>query len=346
MLYTSNNAALDEKYVQLVSYRLPRFRVIKHNPFKANFRCPFCGDSQKSKTKARGYAYEKDRQIWYSCRNCNKTTNIPALIKHVDPYVYSEYLKEKYVGAKVSRMVAATEKEETAEGAREAYDALPSIQLLPVGHSARTFLERRRIPKEYWNSLKYCDTFFKFSNSLVPGKFPKELLKRDEARIIIPVFDKNGNLTAYQGRALGEAKSKYIMIALDKTVPHVFGEDKVDLSKRVYIVEGPFDSMFLSNALAVMNSDLSSGASNIGLVPSDDVVLVFDNEPRNQQIHKVMKKAVDAGWKIVIWPPIVTSKDINDLVLRGVEPLHIEEILAQRTYEGIRATLEMGRWTR
>lgn len=338
--------ALDEKYVNLISYRLPRYRVIKHNPFRANFRCPFCGDSQKSMTKARGYAYEKDRQIWFSCRNCSKTTNVPALIKHVDPFVYTEYLKEKYVGAKVSRQSALVEKEEASFDYRETFDALPAVLSLSVSHSARTFLDRRRIPLERQAELKYCDAFFRFSNNLVPDKFPKGLLKSDEPRIIIPVYDREGNLTAYQGRALGAAKSKYIMIALDKTKPHVYGEDRVNFSKRIYIVEGPFDSMFLSNALAVMNSDLSSGATNIGLLPSEDIVLVFDNEPRNPQIVKVMKKAVDAGWQIVIWPSDISQKDINDCVMSGADPRDLEEIFNENAHRGLRANIEMGRWSR
>jgi transcription elongation factor Elf1 len=344
--FTSNNAALDEKYVQLISYRLPRFRVVKHNPFKANFRCPFCGDSQKSKTKARGYAYEKDRTIWFSCRNCTKTTNIPALIKHVDPFVYSEYLKEKYVGAKSTRVAAYNEEEKATQDFRAAFDALPSVCDLNVSHSARDFLNRRRIPVDRQSELKYCDAFFRFSNDLVPGKFPKSLLKSDEARIIIPVFDRKGNLTAYQGRALGAAKSKYIMIALDRTVPHVYGEDKVNRSKPMYVVEGPFDSMFLPNAFAAMNSDLSSAISNIGLTPDDDVVLIFDNEPRNPQIAKVMRKAIDAEWKVVIWPSDIAQKDINDCILSGADPKELVEIFDRRAYSGLRANMEMGRWAR
>jgi hypothetical protein len=47
---------VDVKYINLISARFQKFKKIKNNLY--NFRCPICGDSQKNKSKARGYLYQ------------------------------------------------------------------------------------------------------------------------------------------------------------------------------------------------------------------------------------------------------------------------------------------------
>ena len=48
---------VDVKYARLVGSRLDNFKEKKTNLY--NFRCPYCGDSQKHKSKARGYFFVK-----------------------------------------------------------------------------------------------------------------------------------------------------------------------------------------------------------------------------------------------------------------------------------------------
>lgn len=341
-----NNIALDEKYVSLLSNQLLRFRITRRNPLQINFRCPYCGDSKKDFKKARGYVYEKNSTLWYSCRNCSKTTNVPALIKHVDNRLHNEYIKEKYQNEPDTKKLSAPKKPVENSKSRKTLVDLPCINDLSLNHSARQFLVKRKIPKNRFDKLFYADKFFEYANTLEPGKFDKSVLKHDEPRIVIPFFDKTEKLITIQGRALGESKSKYITIKIDKDQPHIFGGDTVDHKKRIYIVEGPFDSMFLSNAMAVAQSDLAASMIEYGADPKEDYVLIFDNEPRNKDIVRQMKKAVSIGFKICIWPPVTASKDINEMVLQKVEPLHIKEIIDQRTYSGVRAELELGRWSK
>ncbi len=96
--------------------------------------------------------------------------------------------------------------------------------------------------------------------------------------------------------------------------------------------------MFLKNSLATMDAALYRVIDQIG---DHDFVFCYDNEPRNENVLKAMRKTINMGKKIVIFPSNVTQKDINDMVLAGV---NVEEIIQNRTYQGPRAMLEFEMW--
>ena len=85
---------VDLKYINILSARLEQFKQKGKNLF--NFRCPYCGDSQKDKTKARGYLYAVKNDMFYKCHNCGIGTNMPNFIKDRDQKLYSEYCFEKF----------------------------------------------------------------------------------------------------------------------------------------------------------------------------------------------------------------------------------------------------------
>ena len=80
---------VDLKYINILSGRLSLFKRKTNNLF--NFRCPFCGDSQKNKLKARGYIYAKENKYSFKCHNCGTTSSVGNLIKHVDTNLFKEY---------------------------------------------------------------------------------------------------------------------------------------------------------------------------------------------------------------------------------------------------------------
>ena len=59
---------VDSKFIGLVSSRLQKFKKIKTDLY--NFRCPICGDSQKNKSKTRGYLYSVKEDVNFMCHNC------------------------------------------------------------------------------------------------------------------------------------------------------------------------------------------------------------------------------------------------------------------------------------
>ena len=85
---------VDTKYISLVSGRLEKFSKKNENLF--NFRCPYCGDSQKNRNRARGYFYRHKGSFIYKCHNCGVGRTLSNFLKDQDPDLYGEYVMEAY----------------------------------------------------------------------------------------------------------------------------------------------------------------------------------------------------------------------------------------------------------
>ena len=85
---------IDRKFLLQISPKLQRFAQKKTDLF--NFRCPFCGDSQKNKSKARGFIYRKKNDYFFTCHNCGEGHTFYNFINHVDPSLVKEYQLERY----------------------------------------------------------------------------------------------------------------------------------------------------------------------------------------------------------------------------------------------------------
>ena len=79
-------------------------------------------------------------------------------------------------------------------------------------------------------------------------------------------------------------------------------------------------------------------------IPKTKMVLVFDNEPRNKDICKMMEQAIEEHFKIVIWPEMIEEKDINEMVLSGFSPDEIQDIISKNTFQNLRAKIEFINW--
>ena len=333
---------IDKKYVSLLAPKLSQFK--QRGEFLWNFRCPVCGDSQKNKIKTRGYIYKKKERFGFMCHNCSTTMSLPKFIRYVDPSLYNEYQLESFVRSNTSNNVNVADfvtkptfNIPSAPRSILLTDA-QSINGLNPYHSARKYLEDRKVPLD---NLYYTEDFAKFVKDLFPDN-TKQLYK--EERIVIPFYDKQGNLLGVQGRAIGQSKIKYITIKTDENTPKIFGWNGLDTSKTVYVVEGPIDSLFLDNCVATMDAALYTAPSVIGL--DLDYTFVYDNEPRNKQIVTNMRKTIELGRKLCIWPDTIQQKDINEMVLAGMHPSEIQHIIDSNTHEGLIATMKMNQWSR
>ena len=168
------------------------------------------------------------------------------------------------------------------------------------------------------------------------NKFPS--LSKDHPRLVIPFYDKTGKLIGFQGRSFGKEMPKYITIMLDETAPKLYGLDKVNFSEKVYVVEGPIDSMFIDNSIAM------AGADATNLPKNGDYIFVYDNEPRNPEIVKRMQKHINNNDTIVIWPETVGEKDINDMIIAGKSKLDIIDIISKNTHKSLSAKMRFGEW--
>ena len=317
---------IDSKYIGLVSSRLQKFKRVKADLF--NFRCPICGDSQKHKNKARGYFYQVKTNTNYKCHNCGASMSFNNFLKQIDSTLHKQYTMEKFKEGFTGRNFVVDEPklEFTKPIFRKKID-LPRASEVLV---ARNYLEKRNLDA---SQFYFAAKFKEWTNT---QKHTFDTIGRDESRIIIPMYDTDKNLIGFQGRSLGPNSVKYITVMLQDEAPKLFGLDKIDDTKPIYITEGPFDSTFLENSVAMCGSDL-----DIGSFGWSSYIWVFDNEPRNREIIERINKTIDRGDQIVIWPSNIHEKDINDMVLSGH---NVKSIVESNTYSSLQAKIKFNIW--
>ena len=329
---------IDRSFLLRVSPKLQRFTRKKDDLY--NFRCPLCGDSQKNKTKSRGYVYRKKNDYFYMCHNCSISTTFYNFLKQVDPNLVNEYALERYKNGETGNNNYPKPEFEEVKSSSPIFKKkldIPTIESLDDEHFAKKYVINRKIPKDRYSDLYFAEDFKKFVGNL---GIDKDLYDNDQ-RLVIPFFDKLGNLIAFQGRALGESKMRYITIKMSDDSNKVFGLDKIDEEEKIHVVEGPIDSMFLKNAVAVANSNLQSISE---LFDRTKVTLVFDNEPRNKDIVNLIEKAIDEHFNVVIWPEMIQEKDINDMILSGFDIEELHDIIEKNTFVNLRAKMEFVNW--
>ena len=316
---------VDVKYINLISSRLQKFKRVKNNLY--NFRCPICGDSQRNKSKARGYLYQVKNNTNFKCHNCGVNVSFNNFLKQIDSVVYKQYTFEKFKEGKTGKNF--TVKEPVFHF--EAPKFKPKLDLPKASENtdAKEYLVKRNLnPDKFY----YASKFKSWTNSL-KDVFDDTL--KDESRIIIPLFYQN-TLVGFQGRALGPSKIKYITVMLDDDAPKIYGLDEVQKNQTVYITEGPFDSTFVPNSIALCGAD-----GDVDKWGISDCVWIYDNEPRNAEIHSRISRAIDSGQKVVIWPSTIKEKDINDMILSG---LNVQSVIESNTYSGLEAKLKFTTW--
>lgn len=318
---------IDDKYINLLSSRLEKFA--KKNINLYNCRCPICGDSKKNKSRARGYFYSVKNNTNYKCHNCGINVSLNNFLKTFDSVLHQEYCLEKYSSG-------FTGKNFTAEAPKfdfqkPKFRTRLNLPRASENKQAKEYLESRKLePTKFY----YAEKFKEWTNSM-SKTFDEKVLKYEEPRIIIPLYYKK-ELIGFQGRSITPSPIKYITIMLDDDAPKLYGYDDVNLDDLVYVLEGPFDSTFIKNSIAMCGSDLNLTNLNISRP-----VYVYDNEPRNLEIHKRMISKIESGDSIVIWPTTIKEKDVNEMFLSGHD---VQSVIESNTYSGLEAKLKFNEW--
>jgi hypothetical protein len=215
---------------------------------------------------------------------------------------------------------------------------IKKVSSLNYDHKVKKYLQKRAIPPSQEYKLYYAPKFNEWVNSILPGKLPT--LEHDSSRLVMPFIDKKGDMFGFNARAFRDNELRYITIMLDENMPKIFGLDKVNFSKKYYVIEGPIDSLFIENAVAMAGAD---GNAN-GLEQAENAVFVFDNEPRNKEIVSRMERCIDKGYNICIWPEKVLDKDINDMILSGLSEADLKLMIDDNTYRGLEGKLQLSYW--
>lgn len=321
------------KYAEVLSSRLDKYVLKRSYPFQAAFRCDICGDSQKSKYKKRGSIIEREMNLFYGCFNCGASHIFPHYLKLYHPDLYSRYrfdLKTDNIPEyRPEDMIQ--EKKEIKKN--------PLSDLVPARDNTFSYryLKSRKIPDDKIDLFYFVPKFYEYINSIIPDKFSEYALEHDHERLIIPLIDIMGTCFGVQGRSFEEkAENRYLTVLFDEDREPIFGLDKVDWNKKVYAFEGPIDSVFIENSIAITGSDNSSVDKN--------AVIVLDNQPRNKQVIKKYNKYINMKYQICIWPQSVNQKDINNMILAGMTANEIKSIIDKNTYKGVMAQLMLSKW--
>jgi len=333
---------LDLKYVKLLASCLERFKQKGDYLFIA--RCPYCGDSQRKKSKCRGYIYRRKSDLYFFCHNCNKSVTIGTFIKFLNVPLYEQYRLERYTSGEGGKKAHSVPEFKNIKPKKiEKFQlGLPNIEDLLDSHVAKKYLIERKIPEKFLSLFYYCSDFKEWAIKITDGEFKEKYhSETSDPRIVIPFFDQKQNMVMLQGRSLLPSKLRYVTIKFDQEAPKIFGLERWDKRKSTLIVEGPFDALFLPNCLAMAGSSVNVSS----LFPNKkDATYVFDNQCRNKELITQMRHIINEGYNICIWPQTNPNKDINDMILSGRTAESIVTEIEENTYNGLSAVLNLDQW--
>ena len=353
---------IDRKFLGFVSSRLEQYKQKQTDLY--NFRCPYCGDSQKNKLKARGYVYRKSNDYFFICHNCGKSTTFAKFLEHVDGTTYKQYILERYAAGETGhqpykkpdfeelkgnahlrfKSIGTISRGDSAqiESLERTWRALAhySINELPDEHYARTYIKNRKIPERFWDEILFVPSFRDFLDEEFPDHGKDEVPNDD--RVVLLYTNEKGEITNVAGRALSDTKIRYVTVKITDE-KKLFGLHRLRKSERIYVLEGQFDSYFVQNSIASGDSNLGGVAA---VLPDLDIVLVYDNEPRNKDIVAQIEKSIDKGYRVCLFPENTKGKDVNEMIQNGLTSDEIKSIIDNNTFSGLTAKLKFTQWKR
>tara|TARA_B100001113_G_scaffold183577_1_gene150439 strand:+ start:2474 stop:3346 length:873 start_codon:yes stop_codon:yes gene_type:complete len=287
--------------------------------------------------------------MFYKCHNCDAGKTFGGLLKIVDSLLYPQYVMERYqegvAGPRANKEPEFKFEQPNFSG-RNTSRLIDSIMdrvdklheqcdLTDSNHIAVDYCRKRRIPIEKWDRLYHIEDISKI-HQLAP-KY-KDRIKTNEPRLAIPFFDREGKMTAISLRDYGNSPLKYILVKVNEDSPTVYGLDVINYNEPVKIVEGPLDSLFLDNAIACAGTSFNK-IQTLNL-PEDRIIIV-DNQPKNKEVCNIIHNLIQSGERIVIWPDNIEQKDINDMVMAGVD---VGNLISNNVFQNLEAELRFTNW--
>jgi DNA primase len=340
---------VDKKYISLLSGRLEKFKWKSEN--LANCRCCLCGDSKTNKNKKRFYFYDRKGEFYVKCWNCDYSASFQTFLKRIDPFLYSEYLLEAFADKNISNVDDEIDafkqsiKISSSDEITTLFQKYKKISQLDWNHPAKMYIEKRKIPNFYHSQFRWIPNYCKWVNdNIIANKFSEGALKYDAGRIVIPFFTKDKKIHAFQGRSIDPKENvKYISIVVDEKHPLIWGLDKIDEKKSIYVFEGVLDAIFVKNSVAICGSNFNVLTMKIN---RDMIVVCYDNEPHSKETKKKIASSVEKGFKVVILPNMIIQKDINQMIIDGYSEDYIESLLKENTYQGLAAFNRLSEWSK
>ena len=332
---------IDTKYVNLLSTQLERFARKGESLY--NCRCPFCGDSSKNKHKARGYVYGVEGKLNFKCHNCGHGTNLYGLISHLDPNLAKQYRLETFKEGfsnnqpKVTNTLDFKFQPKKQKKKNVLDENFTTLDKLADSNDVKKYVIDREIPRESFSRLYYIHDVQKLEDIFEDYK---DRVIGNESRLGIPFYDSKGNVVALSCRAIDNNRLRYLTIKISKDFPLIYNLPNINHTQEIYVTEGPIDSMFHPNAVAAGSTDFKKIEQ---LLPIEKLTYVFDNQPRNLQLMKIIEN-VNPQAKVVIWPDQIEQKDIKEMILDGYTKSQVLEMIQANTHSGLSLKLALAKW--
>ena len=334
------SAYIDKMFINIISSKLQKFAWKKEN--LANCRCPICGDSTKHKNKARGFFFQKNNDFFFKCHNCGFSSNLYNLLEKVDPNICKEYAIQRWKNGEngksnFKKPVIHFEKPVFAKK-KELENCVP-LRSLDDSHECKKYVLSRKIPDAALDLLYYTEDFSSVAVSINPDN--TGLVK--EKRLVIPIYDSSGSLIGVQGRYLGTSKKaiRYITIKTKKESRLWYGLERIK-DEPIYVVEGPLDSLFIPNCVAMIG--LSDALNVPSHLKSRSLVYLIDNEQRNEAVVLTIGKLLDQDKKVCIWPDHIKHKDLNDMIMAGISEKELIKTIKENTVSGLSGKIKFNNW--
>lgn len=315
-----------------------------------NFRCPICKDSNKNKSKARGYLFVADGDYIYKCHNCGQSRNLFTLLKEVQFSLYNEYKKEK-IKEKFSHNKPQTQqKKEVSKElfktnvdfshvSKTGYKILKGLKKVSEVQEAIKYCENRKLPPSKYEHIYFTDNGRKTANLI--SKYADKIFP-DMRALVIPFIDESGLVTHIQLRYMDDTFMRYVTLEVEEVDDKIYGMDLLNKDEMVYVFEGSFDSMF-TNAIALANGNLHTFIPKLNKL-FENYTLVYDKDYLyNKDIIASLKKSMSLGAKVVLYDDVAINskaKDINDMVKNGVID-NVTHYLRKNTYHGFGAKIKL-----
>lgn len=305
-----------------------------------NFECPICNEGKSSGKKRRGY-YDIDKGYVY-CHNCNRGWDPIKWIQDVCQMSYKEVLAEaKDFGYTVNDYISAR----STKAKKVDFGTLPddSINLLErtqvnyysnelVVQACLNAIQQRRLnkavnrPKSFWVSLKD---------------------KVHKNRLVIPFYDDDNQIRFYQTRAimpedLKDDRPKYLSkLNADK---RIYGMNNIDPDlEHIFIFEGPIDSMFTKNGIAICGTNLTEIQEQLLRKYSlYQHIWVLDNQFMDKAGREKTLDLIEQGARVFIWPKeLMQFKDLNDVCIKYQLDQISNKFIVDNSFAGLEAKTKL-----
>ena len=216
---------------------------------------------------------------------------------------------------------------------------------LEATHPVVRYLSRRGV--DVLEDFFFTPTWRELANKVaVDPPFSAAAMFYDKPRIVTRIM-KEGVLQGIIGRAIAKDDNpRYMIIKAREDATMVFNFDNVDLTEQVFIAEGVYDSVILSNSVG-----------QLGLTKKADVeeipnrVWCLDNQPRSADVVKNLEELISTGESVVLWnrlPGYLQQyKDLNSMFVDGgASKKFLDNYVRNNVYCGEAAKVELNEWAK